>query len=79
MSANIQRSIAKSTWLSYMSSWMLQLSFLGANDLDLSSFSEQIVLLFLNSLMAKCYSWSHINTILAGVSFFLRVHSLPTC
>lgn len=75
----IKHSLAKSTWKSYIASWMSWKVFLRNNNLKEDAVSEQIVLLFLNQLMSKEYSWAHINKTLAGVSFFLKLNSLPHC
>ena len=37
------------------------------------------MLLFLQSLLFKQYSWSYVQKTLAGVSFFLKLHNQPSC
>lgn len=52
---------------------VLWLTFLNINQLIGSYLSEEIALAFLTTLMEKDFSWSHINTIWSGVSFFLKL------
>lgn len=79
ISQNIKNSVAPSTWKNYTSSWLLWSNFLLALNVTVSEYSESIVLLFLQSLIQKKYSWSHICKTLSGISFFLRLYSLPPC
>lgn len=76
---NIERSIAPSTFSAYSSAWLLWLSHLRLSGNPQPPFSESLVLSFLDSLMAKSLSWSHINKTLAGVSFFLQLQNYPAC
>lgn len=77
--AHIQRSVAPTTWNNYSYAWQLWGSYIAAINLTPLDVSEKTALGFLNLLMGKHYSWSHINNLLAGVSFFLKLNNLPSC
>lgn len=70
---NIKNSLAPSTWQGYKMAWFSWIIFLNINQLVGAVLTEQIVLSFLTTLMAKKYSRSHVNKILCGVSFFLKL------
>lgn len=71
-------SVASSTWNNYSYAWQLWGSYVSVINLNAMDISERAVLGFLNLLMGKQYSWSHINK-LAGVIFFLKLNNLPGC
>lgn len=68
----IQKSLSPASWVGHKSSWMIQLQFLNANNLDMFTRSENKVLLFLKFMMKNNYSWSHIHKTFSGISFFQK-------
>lgn len=77
--ASIVKSIAPATLAAYSSAWRLWGSHLGSLGEHQLAFSEQLVLSFLNSLLASSVSWSQVNKTLAGVSFFGKLNNHPPC
>ena len=76
---NIVNSIAPATMSAYSSAWRLWLSHLVSVGENQFAFSEKLVLSFLNNLLASNLSWSQVNKILAGISFFGKLNNLPSC
>lgn len=76
---NIEKSLAATSWSSYKSSWLLWLQFLDSEKVRVCDASEHLVLSFLESLMRKEYSWSHVYRTLSGISFFQKMNSLTSC
>lgn len=79
ISEYIENSIAPSTLAGYQSAWLFWLSFLNSIRAPAGSFLESLVLLFLNGLFEKGYSWSYVQRTLSGISFFLKLKNLPSC
>lgn len=75
---HIRNSLAPSTWMSYSSSWFMWIKFLNRNSLSIADFSEGLALKFLSFLMLENYSWSHINKIICGISFFLKLKNMSS-
>ena len=67
ISEYITNSVAPSTMAGYQSAWFMWLSFLSSAQEPMGSFSESLVLLFLQSLFLRNYSWSYVQKTLAGV------------
>lgn len=57
---SIKNSLAPTTWPRYQSAWLLWLSFLNSLQEPSDSFSEGFVLLLLNFLFCKHYSWAYV-------------------
>lgn len=75
----IKKSIAPKTWIDYSIAWKRLLDF--KNNIGLSGFppSEQTILAFLCTLFQSEHSYSRINIISAGVSFFFKLYHFPAC
>lgn len=73
--ASIKKSVAPSTF----AAWLQWLSYLTSNDKLPSTFSEYLLLSFLNILMSQSLSWAHINKNLAELSFFLKLSNHTAC
>lgn len=73
---NVQHSIAPSTMVGYQAAWWLWSSFLQEQCVADTSVSEGLALLFLSKLFSKNFSWSHVNKVFSGVSFFLSIERL---
>ena len=77
LSAVIQHSVSPHTWSDYSAAWNRWLVFCRSLDFDCYQHSEGAVLSFLCILMHDNLSHGHISKILAGVSFFFKLHNLP--
>lgn len=75
----LMNSLAPSTWANYNAAWSLWTVFLTSLGFPSSCISETLVLRFLDFLMQRNYSYSHIVKILAGISFFFKSRGFPPC
>lgn len=67
ISEYIKNLVAPSTWAGYQLAWFLWLSFLNSIQEPTGSFSEGLILLFLDYLFIKKYSMSYVQKTLSGI------------
>lgn len=70
---SVVNSLASSTWTQYNAAWSSRCSFLNSVHLPIHSFSELFVLSFLDALVSRFYSYSHLVKNLAGIIFFIKL------
>lgn len=75
----IKNSLAPSTWVEYNAAWNSWCAYLNAHGQAGNLISEQLILSFLEHLMDRGYSYSHIVKQLAGISFFTKLLGFPSC
>lgn len=75
----VKSSMAPSTWVQYIAAWRSWCCFFTSSGHGPDLFSEDLILSFLNCLMAHFYSCSHIQKTLSGISFFFKLSDIPSC